>query len=215
MKSTINKIGSWSAYLSAAFGILYSIPQILSAVSLISHPTDLYYLFIPSLFLAPAFLVTMICLHYIINPEEKIFTAIAISFAVLYTAQVSLVYFTQLAVVLPMQLKGEINETHPLIFEGESFMVAVDCIGYGFMSISTFFASFAFANNTNQRWLYRGMLLHGVLAPFIIGSFFIPSLLAVGALWMITFPIAMINAGKFFNQGLTHGFKEGQFIASS
>jgi hypothetical protein len=42
------------------------------------------------------------------------------------------------------------------------------------------------------------MLFHGFLAPVIIASFFFPVLLFIGALWMISFPFAMMQALFFF-----------------
>ena len=104
----IKTIGFWSSALSVIFGMAYSIPQILSTMKIIPHPQDLFWLFLPSLFLAPAFLLTMICLHYSASEDLKIWTAIGWSFAILYTIAVSIVYFTQLTVVLPLQLKAKL-----------------------------------------------------------------------------------------------------------
>jgi len=194
--SSLNKIGFWSATFSVVLGIGYSVPQILSSLQIIPHPEDLFWLFLPSLFLAPAFLIAMICLHYAVDPEVKIWTAIGVAFALLYCADVTIVYFTQLTVVVPAQLKGEINENHLLLFDRRTFLMAVDCLGYFFMSLSTFFAAFAFKKNT---WLYRGLFWNGALMPVLVLAFFYPAFYYAGAVWMITFPLAMINAAKLFN----------------
>jgi hypothetical protein len=196
MDNTVKSIGFRSAILSLVFAAGYSIPQILSALKLIPHPQDLFWLFLPSLFLAPAFLLTVICLHYSVTPSLKIWTAIASSFAILYCMAVTIVYFTQLTVVLPAQLKGEINQAHVLIFEPRTFLMAVDCLGYFFMSLSTLFAAFAFKNTS--KWLYRGLLYNGLLLPVLVLAFFFPVFYYIGAVWMISFPLAMINALRFF-----------------
>ena len=65
-------IGFWCAVLSLFFAIGYSIPQLLSTAKIIPHPLDLFWLFLPSLFLAPAFLITMIGLHFIAAASLKI-----------------------------------------------------------------------------------------------------------------------------------------------
>jgi len=65
--------------------------------------------------------------------------------------------------------------------------------------LSTFFAAFAFKRNYRSRWLYRSLLFNGFLTPFTIAAFFIPALLAIGALWMITMPMALINAASWFS----------------
>ena len=190
-----NKVGFISAILSVIFAVGYSIPQILSAAQIIPHPQDLFWMFLPSLFLAPSFLIAMICLHYAATASLKVWTNIGVAFAVIYCVDVTLVYFTELTVVLPSQLKGQIDKENVLLFDKSSFLMAVDCLGYFFMSFSTFFSAFAFRKNT---WLYRGLLWNGVLMPVLILAFFYPTFYYIGALWMITFPFAMINAARFF-----------------
>ena len=155
--SSLSKIGFWSATLSVIFGFGYSVPQILSEIKVIPHPQDLFWLFLPSLFLAPSFLIAMICLHYSADLNLKVWTAIGVAFAVLYCADVSIVYFTQLTVVVPAQLKGQINEKQVLLFDRRTFLMAVDCLGYFFMSLSTFFAAFAFRKINGSIMDYYGM----------------------------------------------------------
>ncbi|MDX1940892.1 MAG: hypothetical protein SFU99_10105 [Saprospiraceae bacterium] len=193
-------IGYWSAVISLLFALGYSVAQLLSTFKMLPHPQDLFWLFLPSLFLAPPFVVTMICLHYSVSENLKIWTAIGVAFAIMYGVLVDLVYFSQLTVVVPAQLRGEINETHVLIFGTKTFLMAVDCLGYFFMSLSTLFAAFAFRNQVNRKWLYRGMLYNGLLLPVIIFAFFYPLLYYIGALWMITFPLAMIQAIWLFQK---------------
>ena len=173
-------------------------------MKIIPHPQDLFWLFLPSLFLAPVFLIAMICLHYSADNRLQLWTAIGAAFAVLYCADVTMVYFTQLTVVVPAQLKGQINEKEVLLFDRKTFLMAVDCLGYFFMSLSTFFAAFAFKKS---KWLYRGLLWNGALMPVLVLAFFYPVFYYAGAVWMITFPLAMINAGKFFSRDLQIKFK--------
>ena len=148
--------------------------------------------------MAFAFVVTIICLHYSASRERKIYTAIASAFAIVYCTAVTIVYFTELAVVIPQLVRHKISDEHLLAFKDGSFMVAVDCIGYAIMSLSTLFAAFAFKNVEGNRWLYRSLLYNGLLTPVVIAAFFVPAFLVIGALWMITLPTAMINAAKWF-----------------
>lgn len=196
----IRTIGWWSAFLSLFFAIAYSVPQIFSELKLIPHPQDLIWLFVPSLFLAPAFLVTMICIHFFVDEDVKIWTAIATAFSTLYTICATIVYFTQLTVVIPPLLGNEIDETHVLAFHTKSFLMAIDCLGYFFMSLSTIFAAFAFLKDKNYKWLYRGLLYNGLLLPVLVLAFFYPVFYYVGALWMITFPLAMIQVANLFKK---------------
>jgi hypothetical protein len=201
----LRAIGYWSSMLSLLFATAYSVPQLLSEARLLPHPQDLYWLFVPSLLLAPSFLIAMICLHFKADENKKLFAAIGVAFAILYCADVTLVYFSQLTVVIPAQLENEINEKQVLLFDRRTFLMAIDCIGYFFMSLSTLFAAFAFQRE--HKWLFRGLLYNGLLLPVLILAFFFPVLYYIGALWMITFPLAMINAAKLFNHKAELSFK--------
>ena len=204
MHDSIHKIGFRTAVLSVFLGLGYSVPQILSAAKIIPHPQDLFWLFLPSLFLAPVFLIAIICLHYAATASLRIWTAIGMCFAILYCADVTMVYFTQLTVIIPTELKGDLQEKQVLLFDRKTFLMAVDCLGYFFMSFSTFFAAFAFRNN---KWLYRGLLWNGALMPILVLAFFYPAFYYAGAVWMITFPLAMINAARFFKSDWQNKFK--------
>lgn len=193
----LKTLGFWSSILSLFFAIAYCIPQILSETKLIPHPQDLYWLFAPSLLLAPSFLIAMICLHYKAAVNKRLFTTIGIAFAIIYCVDVSIVYFSQLTVVIPSQLKNEVNEKQVLLFDRRTFLMAIDCLGYFFMSLATLFTAFAF--RFESKWLYRGMLYNGLLLPVLIMAFFYPVFYYVGALWMVTFPLAMVNAAMLFN----------------
>jgi len=209
--NNIRTIGYWSAWAATFFACGYSVAQILSTAGMVPHPRDLFWLFLPSLFLAPAFLMTMICLHYLANMDQKIWTAIGVAFATIYAVCISIVYFSQLAVVIPLLLKSAINESHVLAFVRKSFLMAVDCLGYFFMSLSMFFAAFAFRKKETVKWLFRGLLWTGALLPILILAFFYPFYYYLGALWMVLFPLAMISAAKFFKDKSTF-YSETKFI---
>ena len=191
-------IGYWSAWSATIFACGYSVAQILSTAGIIPHPQDLFWLFLPSLFLAPAFLLMMVCLHYMVSADKKIWTAIGIAFATVYAVCICIVYFSQLTVVIPSLLSAAIDETHVLAFVRRSFLMAVDCLGYFFMSLSMLFAAFAFRHDESGKWLYRSFLWTGLLLPVLILAFFFPFYYYLGALWIILFPLAMINAARIF-----------------
>jgi hypothetical protein len=206
------RLGKGAAWLSIIFSLAYSIVQLMALLQWIPYPYDLVGMFLPSLLLAPCFVVVMVALHYTAPAAARGFTMAGIGFALVYCALVSVVYFTQLASVIPLQRKNELVDAGQLFFTGRSVMVAIDCLGYGFMSVATFFTAFAFRQYKKSKWLYRGLLAHGLLAPAIIGAFFFPLLLIVGVWWMVTLPLAMINALKMFRYKTEKNvFKENTF----
>src|SRR5215204_1046533 len=116
-----NKIGKPAAVLAAVFALTYCVFAILSLLKLLTHPYDLLWQFLPSLLLAFAFVITIVCLHYTVAEENKIYTAIASAFAIVYCSCVSIVYFTQIAVVIPQLLQHKIDDNHLLAFTDKSF----------------------------------------------------------------------------------------------
>lgn len=59
----VNKIGFWSALSATIFSIMYIIPQLILGIDMPSTPRDLILILTPSFFLAPAFLILMVCVH--------------------------------------------------------------------------------------------------------------------------------------------------------
>lgn len=191
----VNKIGYWSALLSIVFGLGYVIAQILSWLKVLGYPNDLFWLFLPSLFLAPCFLVTVICLHYAVNSSEKIFSAIGVAFAIIYCAFATLTYFTQLGAIVPGVIEGTITDTHSLIFKPRSFTMAIDCLGYFFMSLSSLFVAFPFKRRDSG--LYGWLLINGSLIVLFIPAYFNPFLYYIGSVWALSFTMSMIYAARF------------------
>ncbi|MFI5140429.1 MAG: hypothetical protein ACHQIM_21595 [Sphingobacteriales bacterium] len=192
----IKIVGFWSAILAFIFALGYDIAQLFSWLNILHHPHEMFWLFFPSLFLAPSFLIVIVCLHYIAAEQKKVWTMIGLCFAIVYCAFATMNYFIQLTVVVPAVLKGEINESHVLFFKQGSFMFAIDCLGYFFMSLSTLFAAFAFREAYKS--LYVWMLVNGLLIVIFIAAYFNPFFYFAGAVWAITFSVVMIKAARIF-----------------
>lgn len=196
-ETSVNAIGYLAAWFTIFFALGYVAAQLLSWVGVIRYPTDQYWLFLPSLFLAPAFLVTMICLHYRTVPKQRIWTAVAAAFAVVYCCFATFTYFTQLGSIVPGVVRGEINETHPLIFKPRSFTMSVDCLGYFFMSLSTLFAAFAWRSYNPK--LYGWMLGNGLLIILLVPAYFNPFLYYIGSVWAVSFTLAMYYTARLMS----------------
>jgi hypothetical protein len=190
--------GFWSAILSALFGVGYCIAQLLSWLNVLPHPHELFWIFLPSLFLAPAYLVTVLCLHYSAPLSKRIWTAMAVAFGVIYCTFATLNYFTQLTIVVPDLVSGKINESHVLVFKQGSFFYAMDCLGYFFMSFSSLAGALAFRED--DRKLYLWMLWNGLLVVIFIPAYFNPFFYYIGSPWLLTFTMAMVSAAKYFKR---------------
>lgn len=187
--------GYWSGLSAAIFSIIYSIFQLLTVAKMLTPPWDIAGMFLPSFLLAVSFVILMTCVYFYASEEKKLQAMLGLVFAILYAVLVSIVYFTELAVVIPAMLKNNTQGLDVLIPGPNSFMISVDALGYGFMSVSTLFACSVFAEH---RWTYRAMLWNGLLTPVIIFALFYPFLMAIGALWMITLPMSVICMTSIF-----------------
>lgn len=196
------KIGFGAAVFTAVFGIAYIIALLATLAGLLQPPWDMTYQVIPSIFLAPAFLVLMIAINNYVPEDRKIWSNIGMAFAVMYATIVSMVYFTVLSVVLPNILHGTADKLGILAWELGGFLQNVDGLGYGFMSLATLFSAFAFAGKGIETWARRFMIAHGVIVIGIVGAVFLPVLFAIGALWVITFPLFSITLMLLFRQAM-------------
>jgi len=145
----------------------------------------------PSLLLAVAFVVLMVSVHYVAETGRRIWSHVAVVFASMYATLVSVVYYVQLAFVMPRLARGDADDIQLLIFEPfDSFLYAIDVFGYSLMSLSTLFAAAVFANQGLERWIRWSLIANGCLIPFLALQMYYPPLIWGGSLWAITFPAA-------------------------
>lgn len=184
---TASRFGVWASLAAFAAAVAYGVPQLLQVAGLLPDPLDRILIFAPSLALAPAFVLTMAALHETAPAERRVFTLGALCLAVMYGVLVSIVYVTQLTVVIPGDLRGG-SEAATLLAccaQGQ-FTTGLDLLGYTLMSLATLCAAGAL-DGSARRW----MIANGALAPFLLGQLAWPALIYVGAAWLITFPWAM------------------------
>lgn len=198
----VSKIGLGASLLTAFFGLAYIMALFATLGGLISSPWDMAYQVIPSLFLAPAFLVLMVAINSYVSDDVKIWSNIGVSFAIIYATIAIIVYFTVLSVVLPHMLHGTASSLGILQWMPNGFLQNVDGIGYGFMSLATLFSAFALKGDGIEKWARRFMIAHGVIIIGVIGSVFVPAFFVIAILWVITFPLFTISLALMFKKNL-------------
>ena len=191
-------VGAWSAILCTVFSLTYTVAQIAEWAGWLgsgggphsrSTIAGLAVLLTPSLFLGLSFVALMVSVHYYAETPRKIWSHLAVAFATMYATLISIVYYVQLAFVIPRIAKGNTEGIQLLIFEPfDSFLYAVDVYGYGLMSLSTLVAAGVFTGPGLDRWIRRAMFANGCLIPFLWLQMYYPPLIWGGALWAITFP---------------------------
>lgn len=205
-------VGMASAAACAVLSLAYVGAQLLEWLGLLgsaggpnsaSTPFGLVLLLLPSLLLGSAYVVLAAALHMIAPPGRKVFSLVALAFAVIYATLTGLVYFVQLTFVGPRLAAGAAGDIALLHFVPyKSFLFAIDLFGYSLMCASTLFAAFALPRSPGARAARLFLLLNGLLLPALAFQMQVPALIWVGALWAVTFPGAACASFRLF-RGLT------------
>ncbi len=193
-------LGLWSAVLCTMLSLTYVVAQLAEWMGLLgsaggphsrSTAFGLAVLLTPSLLLGVTFVALMVAVHYSADAGRRIWSHLAVAFATMYATLVGLVYYVQLAFVMPRLAQGRAEGIEVLIFEPfDSFLYAVDVFGYSLMSLATLVAAPAFRGPGLARWIRRALIANGCLIPFLALQMYYPTLIWGGSLWAVTFPAA-------------------------
>jgi len=202
--------GFWSAVLATVFSITYDVGQLAEWFGLLgsqggpessSTPLGIAVLLTPSLLLGSSFLVLVICIHQLSTPDRKIWSHAAVAFATMYAALISINYFVQLTWVMPRLAAGNTQGMESFLFiPFDSFLYAVDILGYSFMSVATLFAARVFTGKGQERLVRWFLIANGLLLPFIALQMYVHWLIWIAALWAVTFPGATWSLAVLFRR---------------
>ena len=204
-------LGFWSAVLATMFSITYDVAQIAEWLGWLgsqggpesgSTPLGIVVLLTPSIFLGSSFLVLMVCIHQAAPPERKVWSHAAVAFATAYAVLISLVYFVQLTLVAPRLARGQMEGIEAFRFVPfDSFLYAVDILGYSFMSVATLFAARVFTGGGLERVARWFLTANGLLLPFLALQMYFHSLIWAASLWAVTFPGSTWTLAVLFRRG--------------
>ncbi|MFZ5979031.1 MAG: hypothetical protein ACOYVF_00220 [Candidatus Zixiibacteriota bacterium] len=220
ISSSTKTAGFWSAVLATVFSATYVIAQIAEWLGWLgskggpeslSTPFGLVVLLTPSLFLGSSFLVLVVSIHQITEPDKKIWSHAAVVFATVYTVLISINYYVQLTWVTPRLAAGRTEGMEQFIFVPfDSFLYSVDILGYSFMSVATLFAAMVFTGRGTERVVRWFLIANGLLLPFIALQMFWPWMIWIAALWAVTFPGATWSLAVIFRRAATIPRDTGQ-----
>jgi len=203
-------LGFWSAVLATAFSISYDLAQIAEWLGWLgsaggpesgSTPLGIVILLTPSILLGSSFLLLMVCVHELAPPERRVWSRGALAFATMYAVLISLVYFVQLTLVAPRLAEGRMEGIEPFRFVPfDSFLYAVDILGYSFMSVATLLAARVFTGDGLERVARWFLTANGLLVPFLVFQMYFHSLIWVASLWAVTFPGSTWTLALLFRQ---------------
>jgi hypothetical protein len=207
---TTRTLGFWSALLSTVFSLAYVVGQLAEWLGWLgsaggsespSTPLGLAVLLTPSFFLGPAFLILIASVRQWAPPSRRVWTDCALAFATGYAVMTGIVYFVQLTWVAPRLAAGRVESLAPFLFTPfDSFLYAVDILGYSFMSFATLMASQIFVEKGLQRAARISLIANGLIAPFLLLQNYWHWLLWIASAWAITFPAATWSLALLFRR---------------
>jgi hypothetical protein len=210
LPASTKAVGFWSAVLATAFSLAYVVAQLFEWAGMLgsqggpessSTVLGIVLLLTPSLFLGSSFLVLMVAVHQAAAPERKVWSHAAVAFATAYCVLISVVYYVQLTLVAPRLAEGRTAGIEPFLFVPfDSFLYAVDILGYSFMSVATLFAARVFAGGGLNRVVRWFLTANGLLLPFLALQMYWHPLIWVASLWAVTFPGATWALAVFFRR---------------
>lgn len=213
ISSSTRALGFWSAVLATVFSITYDLGQIAEWLGWLgsaggpesaSTPLGIVVLLTPSLFLGPSFLALVVCVHQLSSPERRVWSHAAVAFATIYAALISINYYVQLTWVGPRLARGETAGMEVFLFTPfDSFLYAVDILGYSFMSLATLFAAMVLTGGGLQRVARHFLIANGLLLPFIALQMYVHWLIWIAALWAVTFPASTASLALLFRRAET------------
>ena len=202
--------GLWSAVLATVFSLAYIVGQLAEWLGVLgSHGgiessstlLGLIVLLTPSLLLGSSFLVLLASIHQLASEDRKVWSLAAVQFGTAYAVLISVVYFVQLTLVAPRIARGQTQGMEMFLFVPfNSFLYAVDILGYSFMSISTLFASRVFTGSGLERVIRLFLTANGLLLPFLALQMYFHPLIWIASLWAVTFPGATWSLAILFGR---------------
>ncbi len=198
----VKTIGFWSAFTAFVSTMAYCVVQILQVVGVFHFPVDEILIYGTSLCIVIPFVLAILAFHYITPDEKKFWSHGALIFTILYAVFVTANYVVQLATVIPMKLKGTLNEVQVLEQTPHSMFWNFDALGYIFLGLATLIAVPAFEKTGFQKWVKLSFLANGLVTPLITFVYFYPNysntVLFFGYPWAVTAPLAMLMLALMF-----------------
>ncbi len=160
---------------------------------------------IPSLFLASAFLIFSVCLHYYASNDKKIWSHLGIVFSLVYVIISTTNYLIQIITVAPSLLNKELDGL-VMFVPGYSSSIFYALMGsYLYMTIAAFFMSAVFNGDklgNAIKWLFICVGLSGILILVGVAMGISIIMPLSGVLWLVSLTTGTILVAILFKREL-------------
>ncbi len=219
---SVSQVGFWSAALATLFSIGYGIALIVMMISAMGAATDTppgwrgmesfvatfqpiqMLPLIPSLLLAPTFVVLMISLHYYASPDKRIWSHLGIAFALIYAVIASINYIVQLTVVRLSIVNKETDGLAMFVMGNPHSIFWALASAYIFMNLAMLLAAPVFGGGRLERWIRLLFLANGASVVVLIFGVAVDSpavyLLVSLVPWCVIFSLATALVAVLFKR---------------
>jgi hypothetical protein len=219
---SVCQLGFWSAVLATLSSIGYGIAVIVMMISSLTaaavtppgwHGVEAFVAsfqfiqmlpLIPSLVLAPTFIVLMVSIHYYAASDKKIWSHLGIAFTLVYAAMASINYITQLTVVRLSILNQETDGLAMFVMGNSHSIFWALASSYAFMNLAMLFAAPVFDGGRLERairWLFfaNGVSVVATIFGVVVDS---PPIYLLGSLvpWCVIFSLATLLLAVLFRR---------------
>ena len=177
---------------TVAFGVVQS----LQLVGILEFPADEILIYGTSLCITVPFVLEMVALHHLTEPDRRFWTHAALVFTILYAVFVIANYAVQLGTVIPAKMRGSAEALAVLDQTPHSMFWIFDAVGYISMGVAALLVVPTVAKVGFERLVRWSLIAHAVVTPLIAVVYFYPTfstrLLLLGLPWAITAPLFML-----------------------
>lgn len=206
---SVSRIGFWSAVLATIFSIGYGISLIVMMISSLATATETssgwsgietfvasfqpiqMLPLIPSLLLAPTFIVLMVSIHYYAAPDKKIWSHLGIAFALIYAVMACINYITQLTIVRWSILSDKTDGLAMFVMGNSHSIFWALASSYAFMNLAMLFTAPVFEGEKLERSIRRLFFANGASVVVTIFGIVVdsPPIYLLGSLfpWCVIF----------------------------
>src|SRR5207237_694883 len=144
--------------------------------------------------LASALRVLLVCLDAATPEQDRIWSRLAVAFAGIYVALVSVVYVVELAVVEPLIVSGHADRAGLLTIDPGGTLNAIDGLGYTFLGVALLWLAPLFHGTRLKRWARWSLVANGIaIVPIVLTYFVDRAFIAItGPLWAIAIPASCL-----------------------
>ena len=218
----VSRLGFGSAIVATLCSIGYGITLVITMVSMMAtasepatgwsgiesfvaswQPVQMLSL-IPSLLLAPTFIILMVSIHYYAAPEKKIWSHLGITFTLVYAVMASVNYILQLTGVRLSILSNETDGLAMFVMGNSHSLFWTLASAYAFMNLAMLFDAPVFEGGRLERsirWLFfaNGATVVVTIFGVIVDS---PTVYLLGSLvpWCVLFTLTTALLAVLFRR---------------